>query len=325
MQSQVSSFNLPPHCDSSLLTPTSTAESPPLHETRSLVHHYPPPPGTPTVQQPTPPGSSKMYHNQWTQFDINGQSNQNSSSMASQRHVPHPEFLQNYVPDGRRTPGPPETYMGAFGVSDNPEPHALSHTTDNQYYLGVHPVDHHSSMMLRDNQSMAMDMQPRNMSTAPLLTEPHPYQFRPQRRPSMEGQSLHGLPEGSRSVTGSPRRRNVSTAGRVKKRPGKSRSARKASADSAVNEHKNCMGVEVAPTLKPSCPEEERCIFESRWRHRNQKGDNMWQSIQNDYDARFGTRPERETLQMKFSRGRPKYIQWLRKDVRMPRKDKSLS
>ncbi|KAF7534598.1 hypothetical protein G7Z17_g13341 [Cylindrodendrum hubeiense] len=310
-----SPFSLPGQCDPNLLTPISTAAgSPPLHQARKLVSQYPPPPSTPGAQQPTPPGSSKMYHQaQWGQFDMNGQSSQTSSPMAHQAPVA-PEYMEaTYLSDERRTPGPPNHYLGAFGVSDGPEPNQM-HTP---YYMGMgHPVDPQHQLMLRDDHHMPMGVHHREMPNAPLLSEPHPSQFRPARRPSPE-EHLAQLPaDGPRSGNGSPRRRPVSAAsGRVKKRPAKSRGQpRNTVMDDPLEEHKNCFGQEVPPTLKSNCPDEERCIFESRWEHRHQKGQDMWESIQSDFRNKFHKCPGKEMLQMKFKRGRSKYIEWIGKD-----------
>ncbi|KAK2693175.1 hypothetical protein QWA68_009623 [Fusarium oxysporum] len=300
-------------CDPNLLTPISVVGSPPLHGVSKIASQYPPPPSTPN-QHPSPPGSSRMYHQQqWAgQFDVNSQSPQASSPMTSQAPVAGGEFLHaNYVHDGRRTPGPPEPYMGAFGVSNGPEPQPMS----NPYYVNMAPpVEHQDHMMMRDNHHIPMGMHHREMAPAPLLAEHHPPQYR---RRSPEETGLHGLPSDvPRSMTGSPRRRPALHApGRVKKRTTKrSGASRSAAAEEPVDEHKNCFGEEVPPTLKSTCPDEERCIFESRWEHRNQKGQDMWESIQSDYKSRFQKCPGKEMLQMKFKRGRSKYIEWLSRD-----------
>jgi hypothetical protein len=233
--------------------------------------------------------------------------------MTSQAPVAGGEFLHaNYVHDGRRTPGPPEPYMGAFGVSNGPEPQPMS----NPYYVNMGPpVEHQDHIMIRDNHHIPMGIHHREMAPAPLLGEPHPPQYR---RRSPEETGLHGLSSDvPRSMTGSPRRRSALHApGRVKKRTTKrSGASRSAAAEEPVDEHKNCFGEEVPPTLKSTCPDEERCIFESRWEHRNQKGQDMWESIQSDYKNRFQKCPGKEMLQMKFKRGRSKYIEWLPRDV----------
>lgn len=214
------------------------------------------------------------------------------------------EFLHaSYVHDGRRTPGPPEPYMGAFGVSNAPEPPSMDHP----YYVDMGPpVDH----------QVQMGIHHREMPGAPLLSESQPIQYR--RRHSPEDPAPQNWSAGvPRSLTGSPRRKPAFQAsGRVKKRhskrPGASRTAAQ---EDPTSEHKNCFGEEAPPKIKSNCPDEERCIFESRWRHRHQKGQDMWDSIQNDYYNRFGKRPGKEMLQMKFKRGRAKYLDWISKDV----------
>ncbi|KAL4730680.1 hypothetical protein ACLX1H_002718 [Fusarium chlamydosporum] len=311
-----SPFNgIPNQCDPNLLTPISVVGSPPLHGVSKIGPQYPPPPSTPN-QQPSPPGGSEMYHHQqWTgQFDVNGQSSQASSPMASQPPGAGDFLHASYVHDGRRTPGPPEPYMGAFGVSNGPEPQPMS----NPYYvnMGPPPVDHQDHMMMRDNHQVPLGIHHREIPNTPLLSEPHPTQYR--RRPSPEESGLHNHSSGvPRSLTASPRRKPAFQAtGRVKKRHSKRPGAsRNAATDDPLSEHKNCFGQEVPPALKSTCPEEERCIFESRWRHRNQKGQDMWESIQSDYKERFGKCPGKEMLQMKFKRGRAKYYEWIRKDV----------
>ncbi|KAM0197558.1 hypothetical protein ACHAPI_005023 [Fusarium lateritium] len=299
-------------CDPNLLTPVSVVGSPPLHGLSKIVSQYPPPPGTPS-QQNTPPGSSSMYHQQWPgQFDVNSQSPQATSPMTSQPPATGDFLHTNYVHDGRRTPGPPEPYMGAFGVSTGPEPQPMAQS----YYVGIGPpVDHPDHMMMRDSHHAAMGIHHRGMPPAPLLNEPHPTQYR--RRPSPEDSMLQGMPlDVPRSMTGSPRRRSGPHApSRVKKRQSKRPGVtRTVTAEDPISEHKNCYGQEVPPTLKNTCPDEERCIFESRWQHRNQKGQDMWESIQGDFKDRFQKCPGKEMLQMKFKRGRSKYIDWIHKD-----------
>lgn len=111
----------------------------------------------------------------------------------------------------------------------------------------------------------------------------------------------------------------------LKSPPRKSKQSRRAS-KSAVRkgrsfeqeDHRNAHGEEVMPSLKSSCPDEERCILESRWKHRSKKGQDMWEAIMKDYENTFnkpGT--NKETLQMKFKRARIRYYEWLPEDVRI--------
>lgn len=82
-------------------------------------------------------------------------------------------------------------------------------------------------------------------------------------------------------------------------------------------DHRDCLGEEVMPRLKHSCPPEEKCILESRWNHRGKKGHDMWDSIMDDYERTFN-KPGvgKEALQMKYKRARLRYYEWLPQDVR---------
>ncbi|KAI5467429.1 hypothetical protein BGZ63DRAFT_371220 [Mariannaea sp. PMI_226] len=243
-----------------------------------------------------------MYSQQWTtSFDMSSQSTQPESSMATPAPVPSEYMGSPYGNDGRRTPGPPVPYMGAFGVSNGPEPHDMNQS----YYPMPPPMDHHQQS------------QPLMVPPLSLLNNDSASHFRA-RHLTPEDHSVPGMSD--HSINGSPGRRSASTAGgRInKKRTNKSRGTQKAPVlNSPHEEHKNCLGQEVAPQLKLSCPDEERCIFDSRWKHRNQKGHDMWESIQTDFETKFQKRPGKEMLQMKFKRGRSKYFEWLPEDEKL--------
>ncbi|KAH6900331.1 hypothetical protein B0T10DRAFT_24956 [Thelonectria olida] len=305
MQVSSSPFSYSSQCDPNLLTPSSTAGSPPQNQARKLVSQYPSA-STPIPQQPTPPGSTKMYPQQWTPapFDMNGQSSQPDSALSASAPVPSDYIESPYLNDGRRTPGPPEPYMGAFGVSDGPQQQSMNPP----YYMMPPPMEQQQPQHLPMPSSMS------------LLNHHTNHQFRP-RHLTPEDHPARGVSD--RSLNGSPRRRAISsTTARVnKKKTGKARNthARGPTLGDPLEEHKNCYGEELPPKLKPNCPEEERCIFESRWQHRHQKGQDMWESIQNDFKNKFQKCPGKEMLQMKFKRGRSKYIEWIDRDVEILR------
>ncbi|KAM0260833.1 hypothetical protein ACHAQJ_002600 [Trichoderma viride] len=318
--STVSSFNIPAPCDSSLLTPISTTSSPPLQHIRKLESQYPPPPSTPYTQVPTPPGSSKMYHQPWgNQFDMHNQNAQNSSPMNNQ--VPVAQDF--YMAEDRRTPNPPtEPYFGSFSVSEGADTQPIHHTGPQPYYVNM-GMDNQSSMLIRDNRHMPLDPHHREMERVPhpssLLSQQHASHYNDIRRASTDDRSYSSRAETTRrSSSGSPRRRPATQGStRVKK----SRSSKKQGASlrgqqqgDPGDEHKNCFGQEVPPLIKKGCPEEERCIFESRWRHRSQRGQDMWDSIQADFAKKFGKKHGKEMLQMKFKRGRSKFYDWLEQD-----------
>lgn len=310
LRRQVTSYSLPAQCDANLLTPISASGSPPLQHMRKLMGQYPPPPGSPQAQEPTPPGSSRMYHHWNHQFDIHGQPSSTSSPMGTPGHVAH-DF---YMTGERRTPGPPEPYLGMYNVSE-PDPQHLPNP-EPPYLMDVAPMGGQNPMMVRDHHSMAVDAHHHRtlLSSGPLMGDASSHARHHIRRLSTGRPAV----ENHRSSGGSPRRRAVPCSNRVKK----PRSSRRQSASlrshpqaDPSEEHKNCLGDEVPPSLKSTCPDEERCIFDSRWRHRHQRGQDMWDSIQSDFGKRFNKTHGKEMLQMKFKRARSKYIEWLPKDV----------
>ncbi|KAH8125378.1 hypothetical protein ACSS6W_004937 [Trichoderma asperelloides] len=321
--SAVSSFNIPAPCDSSLLTPISTTSSPPLQQIRKLGAQYPPPPSTPYTQVPTPPGSSKMYHQSWSsQFDMHSQSAQSSPPMSS--HVP---VAQDFYMEDRRTPNPPsEPYYGAFSVSDGPDTQSIHNPGPAPYYVNM-GMDSQNSMLMRDSRQLPLDPHPRDMERGPhppsLLSQQHSSHYHDIRRASTDDRSYSSRADPiRRSSSGSPRRRPATQGStRVKKSRSSKRGASHRGQQQADpgDEHKNCFGQEVPPPIKKSCPEEERCIFESRWRHRSQRGQDMWDSIQADFTKKFGKKHGKEMLQMKFKRGRSKFYEWLEKDDKILR------
>ncbi|KAL7939492.1 hypothetical protein V8C35DRAFT_286806 [Trichoderma chlorosporum] len=316
--STVSSFNIPAPCDSSLLTPISTTSSPPLHQIRKLASQYPPPPSTPYTQVPTPPGSSKMYHQPWSnQFDMHNQNAQSGSPLNSQVQMAS-EF---YMPEDRRTPNPPtEPYFGSFSVSEGTDSQSIHHQGPPSYYVPLE-MSNQNSMMIREARHLPMESHARDgPHPSSLLAQPRSSQFPSVRRASTDDRSYTSRADTlRRSSSGSPRRRSATQGStRVKK----SRSSKRGGASlrnqaDPGEEHKNCFGQEVPPPIKKGCPEEERCIFESRWRHRDKRGQDMWDSIQADFERRFGKKHGKEMLQMKFKRGRSKFYDWLDEDVKI--------
>ncbi|TFB02192.1 hypothetical protein CCMA1212_005605 [Trichoderma ghanense] len=322
--SAVSSFNVPATCDSSLLTPVSTTNSPPLHQIRKLAPQYPAPPSTPYTQVPTPPGSSKMYHQPWnSQFDMHAPSAQNPPPMNNQVPVASDFYM---APDDRRsTPNPPtEPYYGSFSVSEGPDTHSMHHQGPQSFYVPLEMGNQSSNMMMRDARHMPMEPHPRDMErnhASSLLAQSH---FNNVRRASTDDRSYSSRADTiRRSSSGSPRRRSIAQgSSRVKKLRSSKRQGASFRSQQQVDpsdEHKNCFGQEAPPLIKKNCPEEERCIFESRWRHRHQRGQDMWDSIQGDFQKRFDKRHGKEMLQMKFKRGRAKYYEWLDEDERILR------
>ena len=248
-------------------------------------------------------------------FGLNGPSSPATSPPLPTSQSMGSEFVDGYVQplDGRRTPGPPQPYMGAFSVSDSQQ--ELAHQGTPPYYVGVPSADQHNPHgMLLKNSSQHVP-EPRGFgkgsSANSLLC--NPLHERQDSRPD--------LVFAHRPMNGSPRALKSTHGGRVRKSRSKKQSLPTRKVEShegseEIDEYKNCHGKEVPPTLKPNCPEEEKCLFQSRWDFRHAKGQDMWESMQGVYEERFDKpAPGKETLQMKFKRGRSKYISWLSEDV----------
>lgn len=261
-----------------------------------------------------------MYGTWNSAFDLNAPSSQASSPMTNQPPLGH-EFLDSYGNnhDGRRTPGPPEhSYMGHFAVTDS---QSLGQGPSSSFYMALPPTSQHANnpSMIRGHVPSISDS--RSIGRVPPsggLLNHAPHTYREDHREGAADTSYQ-----NRSINGSPRSHTGAQTGRVRKnrrtkRQGSATSKGTSQESETLGEYMNCRGQEVPPTLKETCPEEERCIFDSRWRHRKDKGHTMWDGIQEDYRQHFGrTAPGKETLQMKFKRARSKYIEWLPEDVRI--------
>ncbi|KFA47136.1 hypothetical protein S40293_09530 [Stachybotrys chartarum IBT 40293] len=301
--SAVSSFNLPANCDSTLLTPNSSAASPPLHQPRELVRQYPMPPGTPQSQRSDSPVDQKMYSHWQNHFDMNGNPS-GTTSPSTAPSVPA-DFSHTYIQEGRRTPAPPVQFMN--------------------YYMDMPTVEHQESMPMRTLQTMPMDTTHAMASGVPehpnmSCTQQPRHQ---ERRSSTNDPLFHHSTTSSyeRALSVSPRQRMMQGAHRVKKpRTAKRQSRSHARVVDPADEYKNCRGEEVLPNFTDDIPDQERFLWEARWRHRDKKGDNMWMHILEDYQMEFkgGKVPHgdkaRENLQMKFKRSRCKYLDWLPDD-----------
>ena len=247
--------------------------------------------------------------------------NSHASETSSPMHTPAQAGQDFYLTEDRRTPGPPEPYMGSFGVSDTSQPHHIPHSSGpSPYFLDMAHLQagQTTGMLLRDgNPSIKLESQHRELNrsgplSTPLLHDaPRSSGMRRTKRQASEDDT-HG-PDSIGSPGSSPRRRSTLGNNRVTK---KTKTKRGKNSQSETSEdHLNCLGQEVPPVLKETCPDEERCIFESRWRHRNKRGQDMWDSIQSDFLKEFNKSHGKEMLQMKFKRARSKYIQWINKDV----------
>ncbi|PHH60721.1 hypothetical protein CDD81_1303 [Ophiocordyceps australis] len=297
--STTSPYSMASQCDTQLLTPVSSqARSPLLPTFHSRPADYPPPPGSPRTQGQTPPGDHKIHAHWQPQFDMNGTS--------------HPTPHQFFVADERRAPTSSESYSNMYTMPDG--------EANNMHYLDQQHMASQNHVLMRPHLPGTIEP-PRHTTLPPsgTLFSNVPFHRNPRRFssdvPSMRAHAIEGPASPGPSTAGSPRR--VAHTHKVKKRQAKRPTAasRANVEQDPAEDHRNCFGQETPPMLKNTCPEEERCIFESRWRHRHHRGQDMWDKIQQDFNDRFGKTHNKEMLQMKFKRARAKYIIWHDRDT----------
>ncbi|TQV96265.1 hypothetical protein IF1G_04848 [Cordyceps javanica] len=237
-----------------------------------------------------------------------------------------PEF---YMQE-RCTPDP-DPFLGSYQLAD-----AQNHSVLNQpapYFAPVPQLGSNGPSLMQQSTAKVADS-PRTVETSSEVSTPseepkvesvaekrssrkRSVSTPPEPRKKEDDSDGQDHPESEDEAYSSPRRGDGSGSGRVRK--SRKRTATKKSSANRISsldagEYHNCFGDLVAPQLKDNCPQEERCIFSSRWEHRDKKGQDMWDSIQEDYYKKFDKEQCKETLQMKLTRGRSKYIQWLDKD-----------
>lgn len=307
---QPSSYSTPRFFHPNLLMPVSSADSPPFsvdlrprHPSHSLSEDT-------SSQGTSSSARSKMYHHHWAQpFPMPSQPVGTISPMAACETAVAPHLLGSYMEDQRRTPLPPEPYVNQFTVAVG----TGSGSVQSDNYAEVsHHVYHEQPMAVRDATPASLDEYRRQS-----VSVANPLFGRIQQGYVCAGPSDDHSPR-SRSPT--PYNPHHPCHPRCRKSRRSSRrqtvSRRKApQAENPEDEHKNCFGSEDPPPLKNNCTEEQRCVFESRWKNRYQKGRNMWDNIQSDVERAMNKSYNKETLQMIFTRGRQDCYDWHLRDV----------
>ncbi|KAJ3496407.1 hypothetical protein NLG97_g2680 [Lecanicillium saksenae] len=262
-----------------LLSPVSSVASPPMHQ---VVKQYALFHDTPLHNLPSPPNSGKMFYPDWnTQFGLEQRPGPNDDVA-----IPQEFYMQE-----RCTPDP-ESYLGSYSLADS-----QSHSVLNQpapYFVPVPHLGSNGPTLTHDNSVESADS-PNTLETASEVSTP--------------GEDSKTDIVSQERVS---RKRSISAVPELKKEEDED-SDMQADQDSADETYSGSRRSSSAG-LKDNCPDEERCIFLSRWEHRDKKGQDMWDSIQEDYYNEFEKEQCKETLQMKLTRGRSKYIKWLEKD-----------
>lgn len=279
-----------------------------------IVKQYAMFPDTPINHLPTPPNSGKMIYPQWSpHFAMESGPGPNEDVT-----IPH-EF---YMPE-RCTPEP-DTYMGSYPLGDSQNQLHLSQAST--FFVPSPHLASNGPPRTQDNCERSVDS-PNTLETTSEVSTPCDGAATPSAEATKRAPRERATPTAS-DMTGTESDAKIkeedesdddmpciTKVSKPAKRTGRKVDSLRSPVSFEGDEHTNCFGKTLPPTLKENCPDEERCIFESRWLNREKKGQDMWDSIQEDYFRRFKKESGKETLQMKLSRGRSKYIEWLERDV----------
>ncbi|KAM3514093.1 hypothetical protein MY11210_002305 [Beauveria gryllotalpidicola] len=307
-----SSFHMGADC-SLLLSPVSSVASPPMQH---VVKQYAIFSDTALAHLPSPPNSGKIFYPHWnTSFGLDQGPGPNDDVA-----IP-PEF---YMQE-RCTPDP-ESFLGSYSLADTSQS-ALNQPA--HYFVPVPhlgsngpPMVHSGTVQSADSpntlETSSEVKTPGEATTAEMVTPESASRKRsvpttPEAKKQDDDSDAHDDTDSDEAYSSSRRESNVEGR-KSRKRAASKRTSASRIPPVDIVEYQNCFGDLVAPQLKENCPKEERCIFMSRWKHRDKKGQDMWDSIQEDYYKEFQKELCKETLQMKLTRGRPRYIQWKSED-----------
>ncbi|OAA62097.1 hypothetical protein ISF_05106 [Cordyceps fumosorosea ARSEF 2679] len=316
---QSSSYHISADC-SLLLSPVSSVASPPMPH---VVRQYAIFPDNPLNHLPSPPNSGKMFYPHWNTTFGMGHGPGPNDDVA----IP-PEF---YMQE-RCTPDP-ESFLSAYTLVDSQSQPPLNQPPP--YFMPVPRLGSNGPPMMHNCKPRTAES-PQTLETFSEVSTPgegSKAETTPAKRASRK-RSVSAASDAKKDevdsdvqddgdsqdeVYGSSQRSSSGGVRKSRKRAAVKRSSASRIPPVDAGEYQNCFGDLVAPQLKDNCPKEERCIFSSRWKHRNKKGQDMWDSIQEDYYKEFEKEQCKETLQMKLTRGRSKYLKWLEKDEELLR------
>ncbi|CAI0647210.1 unnamed protein product [Colletotrichum noveboracense] len=338
-------FNVTQNEPHHLLTPPSGISSPPsIHQNVKIMHH---PAATATMYHSSPPANNRMC---WTNhYDLSAPHSQAASPMPMNMH-PEGHFEQNYLhaePQIKdEIPEPPPGYpdFGSFGVSGQPDSDhgSLSPQLQSNFYPipqdGVMFESH--PLMNGADLTMAHQSPYPSAHQFPINAQPtgYPSQHNFQDRDDiMRRPSYGGLPYPSQQIerpVASPRlqpREQTQTQTPMpteteedpQTKPRVRRLARMRNRDDEddapkpviqlPNQSPSSSSVEDEPAtliFKPSCPDQERWLFQRRAELEDQKGSGIWATITAEYNRKYNATSDIPRLQMVCSRGRAPYLAW---------------
>lgn len=331
--SGVSSFNYPAAADPSLLTPASSAGSPPLsHRQKPLPNFHHSQSSTPGPQAPTPPDSSKMFG--YSSYDV-GSGSQGGSPMTVNPAVTEagafvmPSYMA-HTPPASHGPSSPKTeipppidpYLGHFTVSGTNDGEVTHHSLHEYHPYGVQVAPPGAYLGPQhvpvDAQHMHHRM-PSNGAT-PVLSQPHPSHYRPHSAPHVG--AIEDLRDPGGMMLGAYHQPGALSPNRKSRPPKKSSSAKRPSRPSKSTPRADSNsqftpqeddGEEL--TLGADASEDDKYLFQLRKKFLSEKGKGMWEEMKAQYSNKHQGNWEKAALQMKVSRVVARYGVWPEKEV----------
>ncbi|KAK0657146.1 hypothetical protein B0T16DRAFT_53028 [Cercophora newfieldiana] len=336
--SGVSSFNYPAAADPTLLTPVSSAGSPPLQPrqaTKPMGNYHQSQSAAPGTQMPTPPNTSKMYY---TPYDINT-SSQDSSPMTVHPVSEAPAFdmapYMAHSPPGSHhhpsspkgdVPPPIDPYLGHFTVSGGNEPEVSHHSfsgypyhnveLDPRLYVGQQQSQQPTHLPVSAPPHLHHHLNPTGPPST--LARPHHSPYRPEPGPRIE--DLRGNPALAIGHYGSHRAGPRSSGGiRKKVAPARkpSRTPKEAPQVGSLDGHTGFGDDEDRDelVLRDDAPEDDKYLFQLRKEFISEKGKGMWEEMKAKYSEKHQGNWEKAALQMKVSRAVAKFGVWPKREI----------
>lgn len=322
---QVSPFSNPV-VDENLLTPVSSAGSPPLHHRHKIQSPYHQQQDSSSCsQQPTPPNTSTMY----TYPDYLSGTTQASSPMPVQNtvsHAPHDMLYIHHHSPGHEDPLPPpqaNPYFGHYSASAVSVGQEADGIPSYQNYMNNGMHDSYASLPDIGGNYTHRPLAPSTHTPmAPILQQPPPG---PYRRDVMPISRLSPTPFSRPAhvvVKRHPSRKpRVRSKGNMKREASSSPPMPQAFGfDGSTTDPDAATAEEV--TLDEKTPSDLKRLWEIRKKWQKKKGHGMWEDIVREFmgpesDNLTGDKKTqlKANLQMRVHRGVMKYGSWPESDV----------
>ncbi|KAM7193559.1 hypothetical protein V8F20_008332 [Naviculisporaceae sp. PSN 640] len=325
--SGVSSFNYPAAADSSLLTPVSSAGSPPMQQQRQPTK---PVRGFDTsqtavagAQGPTPPNTSKLYYTNYTSSQSPSPLTVHPQATEGNAYVDMGPYMAPSPPNGHHPsspkaeiPPPIDPYLGHFTVSGSNEPE-VSHNPFPDYHNPFQPVEVNQYMTRPMDTPHMHHRMPSSGAPTPLLGHPHQYRLRvgeiqDLRDPTMLPGNYPGPITLSPPRRPQPRKKPVTTRKAI--RTPKASPHTGMDGSNGVNGHMDDDDRDEL-TLRDDAPVDDKDLFQLRKESIHEKGKGMWEEIKAKYSEKHQGNWEKAALQMKVSRAVAKFGVWPKREI----------